>query len=56
MEHSVLVLMHGMPVAVSLSVLSERYNFYKETIASLTLISSLGAIIYLNIWLFILGI
>jgi predicted permease len=56
MEHSVLVLMHGMPVAVSLSVLSERYSFYKETIASLTLISSIGAIIYLNIWLLILGI
>lgn len=55
MEHSVLVLMHGMPVAVSLSVLSQRYNFYKETIASLTLISSVGAIIYLNIWLLILG-
>jgi len=56
MEHSVLVLMHGMPVAVSLSVLSQRYNFYKETIASLTLISSVGAIIYLNIWLFLLGV
>jgi predicted permease len=56
MEHSVLVLMHGMPVAVSLSVLSQRYNFYKETIASLTLISSVGAIIYLNVWLFLLGI
>jgi malonate transporter len=56
MEHSVLVLMHGMPVAVSLSVLSQRYNFYKETIASLTLISSIGAIIYLNLWLFFLGI
>ena len=56
MSRSVVVLMHGMPVAVSLSVLSERYDFYKETIASLTLISSLGAIIYLNIWLFILGI
>jgi predicted permease len=56
MSGSVLVLMHGMPVAVSLSVLSERYDFYKETIASLTLISSLGAIAYLNIWLFILGI
>jgi predicted permease len=55
MEHSVLVLMHGMPVAVSLSVLSQRYNFYKETIASLTLISSVGAIIYLNIWLILLG-
>jgi predicted permease len=56
MSGSVLVLMHGMPVAVSLSVLSDRYDFYKETIASLTLISSLGAIVYLNIWLFILGI
>jgi malonate transporter len=56
MEHSVLVLMHGMPVAVSLSVLSQRYNFCKETIASLTLISSIGAIIYLNLWLFFLGI
>jgi predicted permease len=56
MEHSVLVLMHGMPVAVSLSVLSQRYNFFKETIASLTLISSVGAIVYLNIWLLILGI
>jgi len=56
MERSVLVLMHGMPVAVSLSVLSQRYNFFKDTIASLTLISSVGAIIYLNIWLFLLGI
>jgi len=56
MESSVLVLMHAMPVAVSLSVLSQRYNFCKETIASLTLISSVGAIVYLNIWLFLLGI
>lgn len=56
MEASVLVLMYAMPVAVSLSVLSERYDFYKETIASLTLISSLGAIVYLNIWLAIIGI
>jgi len=54
-DSSVLVLMHAMPVAVSLSVLSERYDFHRETVASLTLISSLGAIIYLNIWLAILG-
>lgn len=56
LPRSVLVLMHGMPVAVSLSVLSQRYDFYKDIIASLTLISSLGAIVYLNVWLFILGI
>ena len=55
-NQSVLVLMHAMPVAISLSVLSERYEFYKETIASLTLISSVSAIVYLNMWLLILGI
>jgi predicted permease len=55
MNQSVLVLMHAMPVAVSLAVLSERYDFQRETVASLTLISSVGAIVYLNIWLLILG-
>ncbi len=55
MEKSVLVLMHGMPVALSMIVLSERYDFYKETIASLILISSLGAGLYLNLWFLLLG-
>ncbi len=54
-ERSTLILMHGMPVAISMIVLSERYDFYKETIASLILISSLGAGLYLNLWLFLLG-
>ena len=54
-ERSTLVLMHGMPVAISMIVLSDRYNFYKETIASLILISSLGAGLYLNLWLLALG-
>jgi len=54
-ERSILVLMHSMPVAISMIVLSERYNFYKETIASLILISSLGAGLYLNLWLLALG-
>ena len=54
-ERSILVLMHGMPVAISMIVLSERYDFYKETIASLILVSSLGAGIYLNLWLLLLG-
>jgi hypothetical protein len=54
-EGSVLVLMHGMPVAISMIVLSERYNFYKETISSLILISSLSAAVYLNLWLLLLG-
>lgn len=54
-ERSILVLMHGMPVALSMIVLSERYDFYKDTIATLILISSIGAVVYLNLWLFVLG-
>jgi predicted permease len=44
-----------MPIAVSMLILSQRYDFYKETIASLILISSLGAGVYLNLWLLMLG-
>jgi len=55
LQTTTLVLMHAMPVAISMIVLSERYDFYKETIASLILISSIGAGIYLNLWLLLLG-
>lgn len=55
LERATLVLMHAMPVAISMIVLSERYDFHKETIASLILISSIGAGIYLNLWLLLLG-
>lgn len=49
LELTIMVLMHSMPVAVSLIVLSERYDFYQETIASLVLISSVSAAFYLHI-------
>ena len=55
LESTILILMHGTPVAVSVIVLSERYDFYKETIASLILVSSLGGGIFSTLWLFILG-
>lgn len=54
LESLVLTLMHGMPLGFSMMIFSERYDFYKERIASLILISSLTAGIYLNIWLAIL--
>jgi len=54
-ERTVLVLMHSMPVAISMIILSERYGFYKDIIASLILISSFGAAVYLNVWLWVLG-
>lgn len=55
MERATLVLMHGMPLAISMIILGERYDFHKETVASLILISSIGAGIYLNLWLWALG-
>ena len=54
-HRSIIVLMHAMPVALSMIVLSERYDFNKETFASLILVSSIAAGIYLNLWLLILG-
>jgi len=55
MSEKAIIIMHGCPVAISNIVLSERYNFYKETMASLILISSIAAGMYLNLWLFLLG-
>ncbi|MGD9380641.1 MAG: AEC family transporter, partial [candidate division WOR-3 bacterium] len=54
-HRSIIVLMHAMPVALSMIVLSERYDFNKETFASLILITSLSAGLYLNLWLLVLG-
>jgi malonate transporter len=54
-HRSIIVLMHAMPVALSMIVLSERYDFSKETFASLILVTSMAAGIYLNLWLLILG-
>ncbi len=55
LESLIIVSMSAMPMAISMIVLSERYNFYKDTIASIILVSSLLAGIYLNVWLAILG-
>lgn len=55
LERTIVVLMNGMPVAVSLLVLSERYDFHQETIASLVLISSAGSALTLNVWLALLA-
>ncbi|GAB4308286.1 MAG: AEC family transporter [Candidatus Bipolaricaulota bacterium] len=51
LEGAVLVVMNGTPIAVNTIVLSERYGFHRERIAPLILISSLGAVLTLNLWL-----
>jgi predicted permease len=54
LQGSVLVIMNGTPIAVNTIVLSERYGFHQERIAPLILISSLGSLISLNVWLLVL--
>ncbi|MFN3346784.1 MAG: AEC family transporter, partial [Candidatus Bipolaricaulaceae bacterium] len=54
LETAVLVLMNGTPLAVNMIVLSQRYAFHVEEMASLTLVSSLGALLTLSLWRFLL--
>ncbi|MCD6474567.1 MAG: AEC family transporter [Thermoplasmata archaeon] len=54
-ETMIAVLMNAMPMAISMIVLSHRYKFYEDVIASIIMISSLAAIAYLNIWFFVLS-
>ena len=55
LERTIVVLMSGMPVAVSLLVLSERYDFHPDTIPSLVLLSSCGSALTLNAWVWVLA-
>lgn len=53
LERTVLIIMHSVPLAVSMVILSDRYDFHKEIVSTVVLLSSLAASIYLNIWLLI---
>jgi predicted permease len=55
LESSVVVLMSAMPMAISMVVLSERYQFHQELIASVILVSSILGGLYLNGWLALLN-
>lgn len=55
LEVLVTTLMSAMPVAVALVVFSDVYDFHREEIYSLVLITSLLSPIYLGAWLIITG-
>ncbi len=55
LEVLVTTLMSAMPVAVALVVFSDVYDFHREEIYSLVLITSLLSPIYLGAWLIIAG-
>jgi len=47
--------MSAMPMAISMVVLSERYQFHQELIALVILVSSILGGLYLNGWLVLLN-
>lgn len=55
LETTIVVVMHSSPTAISLVLLSERYAFHRSTLASLVLVSSLGAAVYLAFWVLLLS-
>ena len=55
LETSVVTLMSAMPVAVALAVLSDVYDFHREEIYSLVIITSLLSPLYLSGWLMLLA-
>jgi predicted permease len=55
LETTIVVVMHSSPAAISLVLLSERYAFHRSTLASLVLLSSLAAAVYLTVWMMLLS-
>jgi hypothetical protein len=49
----VAVLMNGTPIAVNMIVLSARYRFFEPEVATLILLSTLGALFTMNLWVFL---
>jgi predicted permease len=50
LETTILVIMNGTPLAANMMILSQRYGFYVEEMASLALVSSLGSLLTLSLW------
>ena len=50
LAREVAVLMNGTPIAVNMIVLSARYRFFEEEMATMILLSSVGALLTMNLW------
>lgn len=50
LETSVMVVMYGSPLALSMMILSQRYGFEERRIASILLVSSFFAGLTMNLW------
>jgi predicted permease len=56
LEASILVIMYGTPLALSMIILSQRYGFLEKRVTSIILVSSLLAGLTMNLWLLLIEI
>jgi predicted permease len=56
LQTSVVVVMYGSPLALSMVILSGRYGFMEKQISSIILVSSLLSGITMNLWLLLIGV
>jgi predicted permease len=54
LETSIMVIMYGTPLALSMVILSKRYEFLEQRVSSVLVVSSLLSGITLNLWLLLL--
>lgn len=54
LQTSIIVVMYGTPLALSMVILSERYKFMEKQIASIIMVSSLISGLTMNLWLYVI--
>jgi len=53
---NITVLLSAMPVAITMITITQKYDFEKDLFANIVMVSSLSALVYLNLIRFILGV
>jgi predicted permease len=54
LQTSIVVVMYGTPLALSMVILSERYGFMEKQVSSIIMVSSLLSGLTMNIWLYVI--
>lgn len=56
LQTSIVVVMYGTPLALSMVILSERYGFMEKQVSSIIMVSSLLSGLTMNLWLYVIDV
>lgn len=56
LQTSIIVVMYGTPLALSMVILSERYAFMEKQVSSIIMVSSLLSGLTMNLWLYVIDV